>query len=188
MVQAIATSSDALYLRDLDGGLSHVRRLDYASGSVSDVALPAQGSASGPVTDPARPEILVGLQGWVSAPAFYAGTASDLKRTDIVPPWKDDLSPYESIETAAMAPDGTKIPLSIVYRKGLKRDGSHPVWLTGYGAYGIAMQPAPWRAAFSPCSTTAESMPWPTCAAAASSARIGILPGRSPPSPTPGRT
>ena len=42
----------------------------------------------------------------------------------------------------ATAADGTRIPLSIVYRKGLKRDASHPAWPTGYGAYGISLEPA----------------------------------------------
>ena len=34
------------------------------------------------------------------------------------------------------AKDGVSVPVSLVYRKGVKRDGSAPLWLTGYGAYG----------------------------------------------------
>jgi prolyl oligopeptidase len=37
--------------------------------------------------------------------------------------------------------DGVRVPLSIVYRKGLKRDGSHPLLLDGYGSYGITYDP-----------------------------------------------
>jgi prolyl oligopeptidase len=59
-----------------------------------------------------------------------------------VPPWTDDLSPYEAEEVKAPAPDGTLIPLSIVHRRGLPRDGKSPVWLEGYGAYGISLTPA----------------------------------------------
>ncbi|MEO7181288.1 MAG: prolyl oligopeptidase family serine peptidase [Gemmatimonadaceae bacterium] len=40
------------------------------------------------------------------------------------------------------APDGTMIPLSIVYRRGLVRDGTAPTLLFGYGAYGVSMPPA----------------------------------------------
>ncbi len=48
-----------------------------------------------------------------------------------------DAANYASERLEAAAPDGTKVPLSLVYRKGLKRDGSHPALLYGYGSYGI---------------------------------------------------
>jgi prolyl oligopeptidase len=37
--------------------------------------------------------------------------------------------------------DGTPVPLSIVYRRGIKLDGSNPAWLNGYGAYGSSSSP-----------------------------------------------
>ncbi|HVG22480.1 MAG TPA: prolyl oligopeptidase family serine peptidase, partial [Blastocatellia bacterium] len=54
-----------------------------------------------------------------------------------------DPAQYESGRIYAKASDGTSIPISLVYRKGLKRDGSRPVLLTGYGAYGY-----PWPIEF----------------------------------------
>jgi len=41
----------------------------------------------------------------------------------------------------ATAPDGVSVPISLVYRKGLKRDGSAPALLYGYGAYGLTVEP-----------------------------------------------
>src|SRR5207249_2427939 len=41
----------------------------------------------------------------------------------------------------ATSKDGTKIPLNILYRKGMKRDGQNPTLLYGYGGYGISMSP-----------------------------------------------
>lgn len=41
-------------------------------------------------------------------------------------------------EVKVLSWDGTRVPLSIMYRKGLPRDGSAPALLTGYGAYGYA--------------------------------------------------
>jgi len=38
--------------------------------------------------------------------------------------------------------DGAPVPMSLVYRKGLKRDGRAPVWLTAYAAYGFTMNPS----------------------------------------------
>ena len=42
----------------------------------------------------------------------------------------------------ASAPDGTRVPISIVYKKGLVRDGSHPCLLYSYGSYGYSTDPA----------------------------------------------
>jgi oligopeptidase B len=42
----------------------------------------------------------------------------------------------------APAPDGTKIPLSIVYREGTKKDGQNPLLLYGYGSYGFSIDAA----------------------------------------------
>lgn len=41
----------------------------------------------------------------------------------------------------ATADDGTKIPMSIVYKKGIKKDGNNPLLLYGYGSYGASMDP-----------------------------------------------
>ena len=50
-----------------------------------------------------------------------------------------DPTQYTSERLWAIAKDGTKIPISIVYRKDFKRDGTQPMFLTGYGSYGISI-------------------------------------------------
>jgi len=47
-----------------------------------------------------------------------------------------DRANYASERLFATAKDGVKVPISLVYRKGTKRDGTAPMLLTGYGAYG----------------------------------------------------
>ena len=49
---------------------------------------------------------------------------------------------YESRRLWATAADGTQIPISLVYRKGIKCDGSNPLLLYGYGSYGITIEPS----------------------------------------------
>ncbi|MEL6442087.1 MAG: S9 family peptidase [Cyanobacteria bacterium J06621_8] len=49
-----------------------------------------------------------------------------------------DRSLYDSERLMATASDGTKVPISLVYKRGIKRDSSNPLWLTGYGSYGFA--------------------------------------------------
>jgi oligopeptidase B len=48
-----------------------------------------------------------------------------------------DPTRYRSERIHATAADGTRVPISLVYRVGTPRDGSAPMLLTGYGAYGI---------------------------------------------------
>jgi oligopeptidase B len=50
-----------------------------------------------------------------------------------------DKSQYQSERLYATAKDGTKIPISIVYKKGFKRDGKSPLFQYAYGSYGYSM-------------------------------------------------
>ncbi|MGF1586029.1 MAG: S9 family peptidase [Bacteroidales bacterium] len=52
-----------------------------------------------------------------------------------------DPNNYQSERLYATAEDGTKIPISIVYRKGVSLDGSNPLLLYAYGSYGISSDP-----------------------------------------------
>lgn len=52
-----------------------------------------------------------------------------------------DADAYQSERVFATATDGTRIPMSMVYRKGMVRDGSNPLYLYGYGSYGISYDP-----------------------------------------------
>ena len=52
-----------------------------------------------------------------------------------------DISKYVSERTYAIAADGKFIPISLVYKKDLVRDGNNPTLLYGYGAYGASMDP-----------------------------------------------
>src|SRR4030042_1079117 len=50
-------------------------------------------------------------------------------------------SDYEARRLYAPTPDGVKVPISLVYRKGIKLNGRNPLLLYGYGSYGITMDP-----------------------------------------------
>src|SRR5204862_2170148 len=65
--------------------------------------------------------------------------ATLLKETEV--PGGFHKANYQSERLFATASDGTRIPLSIVYRKGTKLDGSAPLLLYGYGSYGISISP-----------------------------------------------
>jgi oligopeptidase B len=62
-----------------------------------------------------------------------------LKQQEVVGGY--DANQYQTERLWATADDGTKIPMSIVYKKGIKKDGSNPTYLYGYGSYGASMDP-----------------------------------------------
>jgi oligopeptidase B len=62
-----------------------------------------------------------------------------MKQDEVVGDFKQEN--YEAKRLYAVAKDSVKIPVSIVYRKGLKLNGKNPLLLYGYGAYGITMDP-----------------------------------------------
>jgi len=53
-----------------------------------------------------------------------------------------DAGLYVSERAYATASDGTKVPMSLVYKKGLDRNGDNPTLLYGYGSYGASMDPS----------------------------------------------
>jgi oligopeptidase B len=64
----------------------------------------------------------------------------ELKKQQTVPGY--DPSQYDSERIHATAKDGVEVPISLVYKKGMVRDGSAPLLLYGYGAYGISVDPS----------------------------------------------
>jgi oligopeptidase B len=70
---------------------------------------------------------------------MQSGKSTLLKRTEVLGGY--DPSRYTSERLYAQARDGTRIPLSLVYRKDVKKDGSAPLLLGGYGSYGVPRSP-----------------------------------------------
>lgn len=62
-----------------------------------------------------------------------------LKATEV--PGGFDAKNYTSERIEATAPDGVRVPISLVYRKGLIKDGKAPLFLSSYGAYGFSTDP-----------------------------------------------
>jgi oligopeptidase B len=62
-----------------------------------------------------------------------------LKQEEVV--GKFDPEDYQAERLTATADDGTSVPISLVYKKGLVKNGQHPTLLYGYGSYGYSMDP-----------------------------------------------
>ena len=141
IIEDIEPAADGLYIADLDGGIGRLRRLAYATGTIEDVALPVEGAVPYPSTDPLEPGAFVGLESWLMPRQWFAIEGNRVSALNIAPAWREDLGAFASEEVKIRARDGVAVPLSILHRKNFVRDGKAPLWLTGYGAYGIAMVP-----------------------------------------------
>lgn len=62
-----------------------------------------------------------------------------LKQNEV--PGGYDPSEYHSERIFARSPDGVEVPISLVYRKNFSRDGTHSLYLYGYGSYGASIDP-----------------------------------------------
>lgn len=138
VIQDIARAKDGLYLKIMDGGISRLRRLAF-DGKVTEVALPFDGTIGSVFAEPDQDGVLMNLSGWLTPTGVWsvdpAGTVAD---TGITPRPAIDVSAYETKRAFATAKDGVKIPYTLIYRKGAKRNGTAPTFIQAYGSYGAA--------------------------------------------------
>lgn len=143
VVTGIHGAKDALYVEFRNGGAIRVARLPYAKGATLEALTLPEQYPSGIVAadDPDVEGVLVQTAAWTRAGRTYAydPVKKTFADTQLNPIGKFDALPgFESVEVTAPGHDGTPIPLSIIYKSGLKLDGSNPTLLTGYGAYGLS--------------------------------------------------
>jgi prolyl oligopeptidase len=141
VIEDMEVASDGLYILDRTGGFGHLRRYDFASKKTEDITLPVQGSVGYPSTDPLQPGAIDKLESWLMPEQWYSFDGGNVSPLNLAPKWKDDLSAFVSEEVMVRARDGVMVPLSILHRKDLVRDGKSPLRLMGYGSYGITMSP-----------------------------------------------
>lgn len=138
VIEELGRASDGLYLRLMDGGIGRLRRLG-PDNRVAEVALPFDGTISGLFANPREPGVLFGLTGWLTpAGIWQADPAGRVTDTGLTPKPAIDTSGYEAHRFFATARDGTRVPYSVIHRKGLKLDGSAPAFISAYGSYGAA--------------------------------------------------
>jgi prolyl oligopeptidase len=137
-------ASDALYLRVIQKGQGRVLRMPYgADAKYTMLTSPAGLQVDSVATSQNVTGAILNLESWTNPGDYYRYDPAKNTTTAIAlqPPNKIDPTDLVSEEVEAKAADGTMIPLSIIYKKGMVRDGSAPTALIGYGAYGDAIMP-----------------------------------------------
>lgn len=108
-----------------------------------EVKLPSVGNVFGFEGKKEDKIVFYGFTSMISPPSIYMydieKNESRLFRSSEV---KFNPDEYESKQVFYSSKDGTKIPMFLVYKKGLKLDGNNPAYLYGYGGFSISMKPA----------------------------------------------
>ena len=142
VIDNIGLARDGLYIQDMSGGYGNFRRLSN-DGHLSAIPTPFDGTIQQLATNTQEEGIYWIGTSWLVPLTVLSFDPRTGRHTDtgISPKPPIDLSPYEAIRTHATARDGTQVPLSIVARKGLARDGRHPALVDAYGSYQIVNGP-----------------------------------------------
>ncbi|HTR81915.1 MAG TPA: S9 family peptidase [Bacteroidota bacterium] len=124
--------------------LNFLRVYDFRTGHTREIEFPEPVYSAFPSQNPEfdTTKFRYTYQSFITPNSVFeydmeSGESVLLKQTEILGGY--DPGAFISERTWAKAPDGVKVPVSIVYKKGIKRDGSNPMLLYGYGSYGISI-------------------------------------------------
>ena len=139
----VSTGGGYIFASYMLDAISNVKQLDKSGKLVREISLPGVGTASGfsgkkdqqtlyySFTNYKTPSTIFSLDVESGESAIYLKSKA-----------KFDSDAYESKQVFYTSKDGTKVPMIITHKKGLKLDGSNPTMLYGYGGFNISLQPA----------------------------------------------
>jgi prolyl oligopeptidase len=143
VVDRLTVAKDGLYAEIIDGGFNRILRLVFEKGAKAGLLnLPKDEVGYIESACPQIDGILVYATSWTKGGLIYRYDPASNSFTDsgLMPRGKyDDVAGFTSREVKVKSYDGTMVPLSIIYKEGIKLDGSNPTLLMGYGSYGISI-------------------------------------------------
>jgi prolyl oligopeptidase len=143
-IQAFVATKSKLYVKDLLGGPSQVRIFDLKPGSKPSIMPIPPISSVRAIVPMEGDDILFRNQSYTETPAWYtykAKSKTPVEKTPMAMTASVSFADAEAVREMATSKDGTKVPINILRRKDTKLDGNNPVMLTGYGGYGVSLQP-----------------------------------------------
>ncbi|MFY7730936.1 MAG: prolyl oligopeptidase family serine peptidase [Flavobacterium sp.] len=130
----------AFYMKD---AVSQVKQLDYNGKLVREITLPGLGTASGFGGKKSEKTLYYSFTNYTTPGNIYAFDPKTGKSVVYQKPKVGfNSEDYTSEQVFYTSKDGTKIPMIITYKKGLKRDGKNPTILYGYGGFNVSLTPA----------------------------------------------
>ena len=145
-VEDINLFADHAVLSEWENGLQQLEIVNFKTNKRHRVEFPEPVYAAGlgPNAEFNTPVMRYNYNSMVTPNSTFdydmnTGKSTLLKQQEV--PGGFDRTNYKAERLFATASDGTKIPISVVYRKGVKLDGSAPMLLYGYGSYGASIPP-----------------------------------------------
>jgi prolyl oligopeptidase len=141
-LQSVTIVDHKLILNYLKDAYTQVRVHDTTGKFLSEVTFPGIGSAGGFGGKAKDKETFYFYTGFTTPTTIYRYDMTTGKSTIFREP-KVEFNPadYETKQVFYKSKDGTKVPMFITHKKGLKLDGNNPTYLYGYGGFNISMTP-----------------------------------------------
>lgn len=147
VIEQFAATKGHLYVAELLGGPSRLRVFRLAGGKadapeVVDVPFKVP-AVQGLVRAGGGDDVFYRAESYTNAPGWFRYTAATKKSapTALVQPMPYTMDDVEVLREQCISRDGTKVPLTVLRKRGLSLDGSHPALLSGYGGYGVSRTP-----------------------------------------------
>lgn len=142
-VLSISTGGGFLFAKYMKDAVSYVKQLDYDGKLVREIQLPGKGTAGGFGGEAEDKELYYSFSNYVIPGTIYKyDIASGKSEVYYKPNVKFNPDDYVSEQVFFTSKDGTKVPMMISYKKGLKKDGKNPTILYSYGGFNISLTPA----------------------------------------------
>jgi len=145
-IDGISLFADHAVLSEWEGGLQQLEVINFKTNRRNRVTFPEPVYAAeiGTNREYNTSVVRYNYESLVTPDSVFdydmnTGKSTLLKQMEV--PGGFDRKNYQSERVFATASDGTKIPMSMVYKKGVKMDGSAPLLLYGYGSYGYSIAP-----------------------------------------------
>lgn len=140
----VTVTENRLYLTYQLGGPSEIRAFDHEGNALSSPTVLPVSAVTNLEPVPGTDDVLFDNRSFIDAPACYHFDAKTGKtrKTAMAAVSPVDFSDTEVVREFAISKDGTKVPVNIIKKKGVKLDGTNPAILWGYGGYGVNIQPA----------------------------------------------
>jgi len=144
MLEGVDLFRDHMVVFERENGLPQLGITDLRTGQSHRMAFPEPVYSAGPSTNAEYDTRIFryAYQSFVTPSSVYdydidSRKSTLLKQQEVLGGY--DASRYTTERVYATAKDGTRIPVSLVYRKDVKRDGSAPLYLYAYGSYGATI-------------------------------------------------
>lgn len=141
-VLSVSKGGGYLFAKYMKDALSYVKQFDYNGKLIRIIDLPGNGTAGGFGGKNEEKDLYYSFSNYITPGTTYKYNV-ETGKSEIYqkPKVKFDPSNYVSEQVFYTSSDGTKIPMMISYKKGLKKDGKNPTILYSYGGFNISLQP-----------------------------------------------